>query len=219
MKTTSHLSLELSDKKTCNQVLLIDFNDSFSFNIVSELLTYNVEVECISYEEIKMSIEEYVLNSDYSAVILGPGPGNPQSYFSSTSFISTFISKGLFVFGICLGHQILALHNGFKIEKSRRPIHGETEMVLFSDSFDFGENTIIQMQRYNSLAVVEHDSQPKSSVLKIKNKDDEVVAIKGKNFLSYQFHPESVGTSCRKHLFQPLLDFLYNNKDEDGNKN
>ncbi len=218
MKITSHLFLALTKSMESIKVLLIDFDDSFTYNIASELYRLGITVDIIPFHKIEKPIDYFVVSNNYNAIILGPGPGHPNDYFETTEFIDNLILEDIYIFGICLGHQLISKHFGFNIRKSAKAMHGEAEDVYFPRSF-FGEELSASVQRYNSLAVVDEIGQGKEGMSLVENKYTEVVAIRGKNILSYQFHPESVGTSCRKRLFQPFVDFLYNSIDEDGNKN
>jgi len=62
----------------------------------------------------------------------------------------------IFILGICLGHQILAKIDGFIINYSITPKHGEQVIINFNS-----KNILVQ--RYNSLAVYSPDNPKKKS--------------------------------------------------------
>ena len=92
--------------------------------------------------------------------------------------------------GICLGHQILALIDGLFVRRSMRPMHGQQVKIDFN-------NQNILVQRYNSLAV--YVSEKNDNEILIRNWD---------RGISYQFHPESIGTERSPLFFKDLLDFI-----------
>jgi len=65
----------------------------------------------------------------------------------------------------------------------------------------------IRVQRYNSLAVPAQATL-RNPVLENFIAGDEILITKGEGVLTYQFHPESMGTSFRRSFFRPLLNHL-----------
>ena len=93
----------------------------------------------------------------------------------------------IYVMGICLGHQIMARVCGYEVKKSTVQMHGQSVEIFFN-----GVST--RVQRYNSLSVF--------------HGNDEISICEYKNAISYQFHPESVGTLQNDLFFRDLLNFL-----------
>jgi len=176
------------------KIYIIDFEDSFTFNIASELYLYEKSILVVSHAD--FFLEKNFLNflfeqTQPAAIILGPGPGNPEEfrdYFFKIEELKK--RKNIFIMGICLGHQILALIDGYIVKSSARPIHGGQVKINFED-----KNIIVQ--RYNSLAV--YDKKNNSIEIQIRQWDRGV---------SYQFHPESIGTDNRHLFFKDLVNFL-----------
>ena len=95
-----------------NNTLFLDFNDSFSLNIVSEFYRLGVEVTVINFDDLcKMDNLKIEGLLNHKNLVLGPGPGHPDDYFRFYQFkelINGFINnEGRFILGICLGHQII----------------------------------------------------------------------------------------------------------------
>ncbi len=176
------------------KIYIVDFDDSFTFNIASELFPVISKIEVINFNvffsnESLLSVIEN--NNSPLAIILGPGPGTPkqyQQYFSKIKKLKT--NKNIFLMGICLGHQIFSLIDGLIIKSSENPKHGIQEDILFG-----GQK--VKVQRYNSLAVYE-----------TKNSLKEIQIRTWERGISYQFHPESIGTENRLRFFKELLDFI-----------
>lgn len=179
------------------KVLFIDFEDSFSFNVVQELTQIGLDVEVISWTDFKNV-------TDHDLLVLGPGPGHPDDYHYIFDVIKEWQIKGKKIFGICLGHQIIWRLRGSQIVKSVFPLHGQKIKLNLSRRWQEWLNlpSEIWVQRYNSLAVIgEH------SGLDVENlvENGEIVMTRAAEFISYQFHPESVGTKCRAAFFHPIL--------------
>jgi carbamoyl-phosphate synthase small subunit len=75
-----------------------------------------------------------VLAMNPDGVFLSNGPGDPEPCFYAIRAIEKILSKKIPVFGICLGHQILALASGAKTEKMRVGHHGANHPVQHKES-------------------------------------------------------------------------------------
>ncbi len=177
------------------KIYIVDFEDSFTFNIASELYAYEKDIIVVSHEDFfwEKNFGAFIEGvKTPTAVILGPGPGSPHEYNNYFPDILEIKNHPkIFLMGICLGHQILALIDGLTIGPSLRPVHGGQMKINF-------ENKNILVQRYNSLAVFES-----------KKKQKEIQIRQWERGISYQFHPESIGTENRHLFFKDLLDFIH----------
>ncbi|MGZ8096268.1 MAG: glutamine-hydrolyzing carbamoyl-phosphate synthase small subunit [Methylosarcina sp.] len=70
-----------------------------------------------------------VLEMNPDGVFLSNGPGDPEPCTYAIEAIKTILSKKIPVFGICLGHQLLALASGAKTEKMKFGHHGANHPV------------------------------------------------------------------------------------------
>lgn len=187
-------------------VVLVDFEDSFTFNIVSELYKLNILCDVIHWKKFSKS-EEY---KNYKCIILGPGPSHPKDYKEIYQLAQNiFFDDKFYLMGICLGHQIIWESLGATIFQKEKPIHGQSLDVCFERPL-YGVDKF-SLQFYNSL-FVGRNNLPKSiySQMHTEFLDEQLIFSEGKNFLSCQFHPESVGTSCQSLFFTSLSSFLYN---------
>jgi anthranilate/para-aminobenzoate synthase component II len=189
MKTILQVSMLNSTK-----IYIVDFEDSFTFNIASELYKFEKSIEVVSHIDFFSQDFFSELTAQKTikfAIILGPGPGSPETYINYFDKIKILkLNKNIFLMGICLGHQIISMIQGFKIRSSNKPIHGNQIRL------DFNNKNII-VQRYNSLAVYSAD-----------NSTDEIMVNKWDRGISYQFHPESIGTHNNLLFFKDLLNFI-----------
>jgi anthranilate/para-aminobenzoate synthase component II len=183
------------------KALFLDFEDSFSFNIIQELILLGLEVDVILWSD-------FTDISHYDLLVLGPGPGHPDDYQIIFSKIESCLNQKVKIFAICLGHQIIWRIKGKLIYRSKFPLHGQKTRLELTQSWQdyFKLPQIVWVQRYNSLAVSALDLQLEGFDFFIK--DDEIVISKSKDLLTYQFHPESMGTNCRESFFRPILTNL-----------
>lgn len=135
-------------------------------------------------------------------VILGPGPGHPDDYLTKMTPLLDLISEreNIFVLGICLGHQLWLRRLGLVLKRAQQPVHGQSLEVECLD------RQVRVAQFYNSLCV--HGDVEGYTL--IKNSSAEIMTAKGPRALTYQFHPESVGTSYPNYFFGSVREFLYN---------
>lgn len=173
-----------------DKIYIIDFDDSFTHNIANVLYPVVPQAQVIYFgdffeDEYFERIEKV---ESKIGIILGPGPGHPNDYRVTFEKIKRLKFKlNVYLVGICLGHQILAIIDGLEINYSNNKVHGIPEKIDFKESK-------VWVMRYNSLAVF------KSGI--------ECNWREGERFISYQFHPESVGTGNKVMFFQSLLDFI-----------
>jgi anthranilate/para-aminobenzoate synthase component II len=187
-------------------VILLDFNDSFTYNVASELYTLGIKTEVIPLDEIPEKLRDLIECDQKKVIIYGPGPGHPDDYKNLFHLIKRALKKtNLYHVGICLGHQLLWRAQGFEVTSSKMPVHGGKFdfKIPFWPEFEksyWGES--IPVQRYNSLVV---KGTKKDSFAFY---DDEIMASRFKGGVSFQFHPESIGTGNPKVFFNSIKNFL-----------
>lgn len=203
-------------KYTDYDCLIFDFQDSFTYNIASELKSLGIKSKVIAYENVAEVYQLLKNSSDKKVLIHGPGPGHPNDYSHLFVDLNKLLDKkNFFHLGICLGHQMMMIKEGGVIKKSSNPMHGRKitftlpAWPVFSPK-DWGK--AVTVQRYNSLSLAKTDlklMREANDLLYVVH-DDDVLMTYAENKLSYQFHPESVGTTCPFVFFGALKSFLYN---------
>jgi anthranilate/para-aminobenzoate synthase component II len=178
------------------KIVIIDFDDSFTYNILGELKQIGFPSEVIHWSE-------FSPETSFDLLILGPGPGHPHDYASLFPLLRNILQGPQKVLGICLGHQIIWNLQDALITRSKYPVHGE-KLELKLDSFwaNFFSLKKLTVQRYNSLAVLEHSIISDAKLLSF---DNEVMLSWQEKHIGLQFHPESLGTRHRRTLFRALL--------------
>lgn len=200
------------------KILLVDFNDSFTMNIYSECICLGLSIDVINWTQ----LSDYHLQ--FPAIIFGPGPGHPNEYTKAKSFLKKYLlKKNRFFMGICLGHQILGDLLSFKVTYSKQKLHGQSIKVKIPNWNIFRQVEVgkqVSVQRYNSLCLVDSkECIVDQNIFKCEEIKGEIMMLMGKKFISYQFHPESVGTSFPEMFFRPIYNFAYNISYERSAKN
>ncbi|ODM20426.1 hypothetical protein SI65_03479 [Aspergillus cristatus] len=136
-------------------ILYIDAYDSFSYNVVAmleEVLNVKVTVMTIDSGWPDGNITEFLQH--YEAVVLGPGPGDPQVP-KDVGIMKDIWNLGeadmLPVFGICLGFQSLCLHHGISIGRLPYPLHGQVHRISTAREDVFDGMRDLRVTLYHSL--------------------------------------------------------------------
>ena len=148
--------------------------------------------------------EVLALNPD--GVFLSNGPGDPEPCDYAIQAISEILETKLPVFGICLGHQLLALASGAKTEKMKFGHHGANHPVQGLNK----KNVMITSQNHG-FAVAE-DSLPENVRATHKSLFDgslQGIERTDRPAFSFQGHPEaSPGPHDVAELFDRFIDML-----------
>ena len=145
-----------------------------------------------------------VLAMNPDGIFLSNGPGDPEPCDYAQEAIRTFLDKGVPLFGICLGHQLLGLASGAKTIKLGH--HGANHPVK-----DLENNTVMITSQNHGFAV---DAQTLPSCLKVTHIslfDGTVqgIARTDKPAFSFQGHPEaSPGPHDAAGLFDHFIDLI-----------
>jgi anthranilate synthase/phosphoribosyltransferase len=173
-------------------ILMIDNYDSFTYNIVQELASLGAEIEVVKNDEIDVA---GIAAKKPSAIILSPGPGNPDSAGVTLEAIRAFAGK-IPLFGVCLGHQAIAQAFGGKVVPAKKLMHGKTSFIHHDGKGVFaGMRQDFEAMRYHSLAV-ERESLPDCLEVSAVSEDGEIMGLRHKTLPveGVQYHPESIGT-------------------------
>ncbi|MDC3416456.1 glutamine-hydrolyzing carbamoyl-phosphate synthase small subunit [Aquibacillus salsiterrae] len=179
------------------RIVLVDFG--MKHGILRELTKRNCHVTVVPYNY----DAESILRLKPDGVMLTNGPGNPKDVPSAIKMISHVIQE-VPVFGICLGHQLLALACGANTEKLKFGHRGSNHPVK-----DVMLNkTYITSQNHGYAVTVDSLNHTDLELTQIALNDNTVEGIKHKNYpaFSVQYHPESSpGPDDTNHLFDVFL--------------
>ena len=173
-------------------ILMIDNYDSFTYNLVQAFRELGADMQVIRNDQIDV---DGIRALAPAALILSPGPGNPDSAGVTLAAIKEFAGK-VPLFGVCLGHQSIAQAFGGRIVHAKRLMHGKTSRIHHDGRGVFaGLEQDFPAMRYHSLAV-ERESLPDCFEISAETEDGEIMGLRHKTLPieSVQYHPESIGT-------------------------
>jgi anthranilate synthase/aminodeoxychorismate synthase-like glutamine amidotransferase len=184
----------MTSKKPFSHVrmLLIDNYDSFTYNLVQAFAAMGASV--MVYRNDAITTEEG-LALDPTHLVISPGPGRPEHAGVSLDMIGAFAGK-VPILGVCLGHQSIVQHNGGRIVRAERLMHGKTSMVRHDGEAIFdGLSNPFEVGRYHSLCA-EQETLPGDLVVTAQTERGEIMGVRHKTLQieGVQFHPESVLT-------------------------
>ena len=158
----------------------------------------------------KTSLEEIVALRP-AGVFLSNGPGDPAATGEyAVPVIKGLLERGVPIFGICLGHQLLALAAGAKTVKMHQGHRGANHPVQRVGG-DFADG-VVEITSMNHGFAVDASTLPGGVVETHKSLFDGSncgIAITGKNAFSVQYHPEaSPGPQDSFYLFEKFVGGL-----------
>ncbi len=139
---------------------------------------------------------------------LSNGPGDPEPLSNAISLTKEILKRDLPVFGICLGHQVIALANGistYKMHNGHRGINHPVKNLLT------GKGEITSQNHGFAINREETEQHPDIEITHVHLNDDTVAGIKmkSKNCFSVQYHPEaSPGPNDASYLFDQFIEKL-----------
>jgi len=186
------------NKKKSLRIIAIDYG--IKKNILRYFSNYNCEVKVVSC---KQTAEE-ILKLKPNGIFLSNGPGDPAAtgvYAIET--VQQLIRSNLPVFGICLGHQILALALNGKTKKMKLGHRGANHPVKNLN------NKKVEITSQNHGFEVVKESLSKNIQITHKSLFDnsiEGIKLKNKPVFSVQYHPESnPGPQDSHYLFSDFI--------------
>ncbi|MFE9728210.1 anthranilate synthase family protein [Streptomyces sp. NPDC005794] len=189
--------------------LVVDGEDTFTAMLAHLLRSSGLTVSVRRYDE--PGLRETV-RAHEGPVVLGPGPGDPGDTADPKMRLLRGLAAELVrehrhgLLGVCLGHELIAAELGLQIARKAVPYQGaQTRIDLFGRPETVGF--------YNSFtALCDEAAATELSAHGIETSRDtasgELHALRGRDFASVQFHPESVLTLRGATIVTELLAAL-----------
>lgn len=182
-------------------VVVVDYG--VKRNILRALASTGVKITVVP----ATTTAEEILARNPDGVVLSNGPGDPAATGEyAVPEIRKLVNSGKPVFGICLGHQMLALALGAKTVKMAQGHHGANHPVK---DLTTGKVEIVSM---NHGFTVDRDSLPEAVIethVSLFDGTNCGIALKDRPVFSVQHHPEaSPGPTDSLYLFQRFADAM-----------
>ena len=188
----------IKNKKKLLHVVAIDYG--IKKNILRYFSDFNCKVTIVSC---KTSARD-IMKQKPNGIFLSNGPGDPAATGKyAMSIIKELIKNNLPIFGICLGHQLLALALGAKTEKMKLGHRGANHPVKNL----VGGNVEITSQNHG-FEVVKRNLPRKIKITHQSLFDNSIegIQLKNKPVFSVQYHPESnPGPQDSVYLFKQFI--------------
>lgn len=171
-------------------------------NILRNLVERGVYVKVFPFDATFDELEAFKPDGYF----ISNGPGDPEPLTSAINVAKQIIDKNLPLFGICLGHQIIALANGistYKMHNGHRGINHPIKNLITGKgeitSQNHGFNISREDAEANENIVITHVHLNDNTVAGIKLKDKKVFSV--------QYHPEAgPGPNDSKYLFDAFIE-------------
>ncbi len=203
--------LELSSKVSCKTAHTLG-NEQAKYRVAvmdygakNNILRSLLERDCyLKVFPMHATLNE-VLEFNPDGIMLTNGPGDPGAMVKESEQVKAMVNSGKPVFGICLGHQLLAQSQGistYKMHAGHRGINhpvinlitGKSEVTSQNHGFTVSEEEI----RKNSNVEITH--------LNLNDKTIEGIRLKNKKAFSVQYHPEACpGPFDARYLFDEFV--------------
>ncbi len=186
------------------RTLLVDNHDSYTYNVFHLLAGVSGEEPIVVDND---AVSWRALSRwDFDAIVLSPGPGNPQRWHDFCVCNDILRHSEIPVLGICLGHQGLGQMLAGKVSSAPEAMHGRLSRIHHSEDGLFaGIPQDFPVVRYHSLAIT--DMGPDGNVSAWAD-DGVVMGIEHRRrpMWGVQFHPESIATEHGARLVENFYD-------------
>lgn len=193
-----------SKPATQYKVAVIDFGAKR--NILNELVSVGLLAEVFPHDFSAQDIIERFERGEIDGVFLSNGPGDPKMLSTQVSQIAKLIEAKIPIFGICLGHQLLALAHGYETYKLKFGHHGGNHPVKNLT------NNSVEITSQNHNYCVPESIEQVADVTHRNLFDNTIEGVRYKNapIFSVQHHPEaSPGPRESRNIFEQFATLIH----------
>ena len=146
-----------------------------------------------------------ILNWKPTGIFFSNGPGDPSSMKNVIKNIEIILQKNIPIFGICLGHQLIALASGLKTYKMHNGHRGINHPVL-----NLNTKKCEVTSQNHGFSIDEDSLNGKNNIIithrNLNDNTVEGIMFTDKPFFSVQYHPESSpGPQDSRYLFDHFV--------------
>lgn len=175
-------------------------------NILRNIAKRDVYIKVFPYNATFEELESFKPDGYF----LSNGPGDPEPLVEAQVLAKEIIKRNLPLFGICLGHQVIALANGVSTYKMHNGHRGINHPVK---NLKTGKGEITSQNHGFAVNREESELHPDLEITHVHLNDNTVagLAMKSKNCFSVQYHPEaSPGPHDSTYLFDKFIENINN---------
>lgn len=215
-KVPSMTGLELSSKvSTKNSYIVGDDSANYRVALLDLGVKKNI-IRCLLERDCQVQV--FPMNTTFEeikkwkpdGIMLSNGPGDPSELTQPIKTARDIIASSLPAFGICLGHQVIALAADLKTYKMHNGHRGVNHPVK---NLKTGKCEITSQNHGFVVDMEEAKSRTNIEITHVHLNDNTLAGlkIKGKKIFSVQFHPEaSAGPNDSRYLFDDFIKLLGN---------
>jgi carbamoyl-phosphate synthase small subunit len=206
-KVSTKSIYNVGDPAAPHKISVMDFGTKR--NILNSLASRNCYLTIFPA---KTPIEE-ISKVPADGYFLSNGPGDPASMDYAIDTTKALIQSKKPIFGICLGHQILALANGIKTYKMHNGHRGANQPVI-----NLLTGLCEVTSQNHGFSVSTEDIESRQDIIEVthKNLNDgtiEGIRMKNQDAFSVQYHPEAnPGPHDSKYLFDHFVNLISQSK-------
>lgn len=175
-------------------------------NILRNLAKRDCYIKVFPYDTSFKEMSEW--NPD--GYFISNGPGDPEPLKSAIKTAKDIIESNKPLFGICLGHQVIALANGVSTYKMHNGHRGINHPVM---NLLTGKGEITSQNHGFAIDREETENHPELEITHVHLNDHTVAGLrmKNKDVFSVQYHPEaSPGPHDAEYLFDQFIELIQN---------
>lgn len=205
-KVSTNEAYELGDSSASMKIAVMDYG--IKKNILQCMIDRGAKVKVFPAKASFAEVKSY--NPD--GYFISNGPGDPAAMDYAVDTVKQILDEKKPLFGICLGHQLLALANGietFKMHHGHRGLNHPVKNLLTGKS---------EITTQNHGFGVNPDSvkaSPNIEITHVNLNDQSIegIRVKGKPAFSVQYHPESTpGPHDSRYLFDEFIEMVRSSK-------
>jgi carbamoyl-phosphate synthase small subunit len=177
------------------------------FGVKKNILRSLAQRDCYLKVFPMTSTLEDILAFNPNGIMLSNGPGDPGAMPNEINLVKQIVNSGKPVFGICLGHQLLAQSQGiktYKMHSGHRGINHPVKNIIT------GKSEITSQNHGFTVSAEDIASNSNIEITHVNLNDNTIegIRLKNKKVFSVQYHPEACpGPLDARYLFD---DFIAN---------
>ena len=201
-KVSTKAIYDVGEKDASIKIAALDIG--IKKNILRNLKARGAQIRVFPYDTAFETMDEWGPDGYF----ISNGPGDPEPLEGVVDTAKKIIESGKPLFGICLGHQIIALAKGISTYHMHHGHRGINHPVM---NLQTGKGEITSQNHGFAINKEETENHPDIEVTHIHLNDHTIAGIrlKDKNVFSVQYHPEaSPGPHDANYLFDQFFEMI-----------